>query len=246
VPDYPDPRGFTLGAYYFGTVPGQGPDLRAGKQATENAQILGLGKERNGIGVFASVPVSRTTELRFEGFKTKGNGNQTLPADNFILGNQFYQGDLLSNAYRIVSGKFWVDDLLWPHKFPVAKFRVKAIYGIRYLAVKGAVDAPLQLPPGATVAGAYGSGNKQVVLPAFGLAPEYAISRHVLLRIEGSGFGLPHRSALWDGEGTISWRKARWEVFGGGKAVGFKTSPKKDFYYSGQVYGGIFGLKYHW
>ncbi|MCU1325070.1 MAG: hypothetical protein JWN34_440 [Bryobacterales bacterium] len=246
IPDYPDPRGLTIGAYYFGTVPGEGPDLRAGKQAPENAAIRGLGKERNGLGVFASIPVSRTTEIRFEGFKTKGNGNQTLPVDNFVFGTQFYKNDLLSNNYRILSGKVWVDDLFWPHKFPVAKLRVKAIYGLRYLAVKGSVDAPLQLASGATIPGAFATGNKQVVLPALGLAPEYALSRHVLLRIEGSGFGLPHGSALWDGEGTVSYRRGKLEFFGGGKVVGFKTSPKKDYYYSGQVYGGIFGLKYHW
>lgn len=246
IPDYPDPRTLTVGAYYFGTMPGEGPDLRTGKASRENASIYGLGKERNGFGVFASYPVARTTELRFEGFKTKGNGNQTLGADNFILGTQFYKKDYLSNSYNVQSGKLWVDDLFWPHKFPVAKFRVKAIYGVRYLAVKGRVDAPLQLASGATIAGAFGSGNKQVILPALGFAPEYAISKHVLMRIEGSGFALPHKSALWDGEATISYRKGRLEFFGGGKAVGFKTSPKKDFYYSGQVYGGIVGLKYHW
>ena len=247
VPDYPDPRTITFGAYYFGTVPGNGPDVQAGKITRDFGTIRGLGKEHMGPGVFASVPVSRTTEIRFEGFETKGAGNQKLTGkDPAVFGTQFNAGDYLSNSYRVVSGKLWVDDLFWPHKFPVAKFRVKAIYGARYLVVKGVIDAPLKLPSGATFAGVTALGNKQVVLPAIGLAPEFAISKHLLFRVEGSGFTLPHRSALWDGEATLSYRRQTLEVFGGFKAVGFKTSPKQDFFYSGQVYGGVVGLKYHW
>jgi len=140
----------------------------------------------------------------------------------------------------------WIDDLFWPHKFPVSKFRVKAIYGVRYLQVKAIVDAPLGTVSGSTVVGYTGQGSKQVVLPAIGLAPEWALSKHVLFRVEGSGFGLPHKSYLWDGDATLSYRRGKIEIFGGGKAVGFKTSPKKDFYFDGQVYGGVFGIKYHW
>ena len=247
VPDYPDPRTLTIGAYIFGTVPGNGPDVRAGKVTTSYGTILGLGKEHMGPGVFVSMPVARTTEIRFEGFETKGAGNQKLPGpDPAVFGTQFNVGDYVSNSYRVVSGKLWADDLFWPHKFPVSKFRVKAIYGVRYLAVKGVMDAPLKIPSGSTVAGVTASGNKQVVLPALGFAPEYALSKHMLFRVEGSGFLLPHRSALWDGEATLSYRRQQLEVFGGFKAVGFKTSPQKDFYYSGQVYGGVFGIKYHW
>jgi len=246
VPDYPDPRTLTVGAYYFGTAPGDGPDFSSGKAATDKGLINGLGKERNGIGVYASIPVSRTTEIRFEGFRTHGNGNQTLPADTVAFSTQFYKGDYLSNSYRIVNGRLWVDDLFWPHKFPVSRFRIKAIYGVQYLALKASVDAPFQLASGATVAGAFGTGSKQVVLPIFGLAPEYALSKHVLFRVEGSGFGLPHKSYIWNGEATLSYRRRNWEIFGGGKAVGFKSSPKKDFYFAGQVYGGIVGIKYHW
>ena len=246
VPDYPDPRTLTLGAYYFGTAPGEGPDFRSGKTATDKGEINGLGKERNGYGLFASIPVSRTSEIRFEGFRTHGNGNQTLGQDTVAFSTQFYKNDYLSNSYRLVSGKLWVDDLFWPHKFPVNRFRVKAIYGVRYLQVKAGVDAPLQLASGATVAGAFGNGSKQLVLPVLGLAPEFALSKHVLFRVEGSGFGLPHKSYVWDGDATISYRRGKWEIFGGGKAVGFKTSPKKDFYFDGQVYGGVAGIKYHW
>lgn len=247
VPDYPDARTLTVGAFYFGTVPGEGPDLRPGRGSRGLGTINGMGKARNGIGVYAAVPLSRTSELRVEVFRTKGAGNQTLKQDTFVFGNQFYNKDLLSNSYRVVSGKIWIDDLFWPHKFPVGKFRVKALYGVRYLAVKGSIDAPLQVIPGSTlVVGSTATGNKQVILPAIGLAPEYAISKHVLFRVEASGFGLPKKSALWDSEATLSWRKGKWEIFGGGKAIGFKTSPIQDFNYSGQIYGGVFGLKYHW
>ncbi len=247
VPDYPDARTLTFGAYWFGTVPGSGPDVQAGSINRTFGTIRGLGKEHMGPGVFASIPVSRTTEIRFEGFQTKGSGNQTLKGgDPYVFATQFNSGDYLSNSYKIRSGKLWIDDLFWPHKFPVAKFRLKAIYGVRLLSVKAIYDAPLKTPTGSTVTGVTALGNKQVVLPMLGLAPEYAISKHVLFRVEGSGFGLYHKSFLWDGEATLSYRRKSWEAFGGFKALGFKTSPKQDFFYSGQVYGGVFGIKYHW
>ncbi|HXJ39924.1 MAG TPA: hypothetical protein VNH18_11655 [Bryobacteraceae bacterium] len=246
IPDYPDARTPTFGIYGFGTVPGNGPDVAGGKAKAGPGVVNGLGKEHIGPGIYVAMPVSRTTEIRFEGFETKGAGNQTLTADQFIFGTQFYNKDYLANSYRILTGKLWVDDLFWPHKFPVAKFRLKAIYGVRYLSVKGTVDAPLGTVSGSTVVGYTGTGSKQVVMPALGLAPEYAISKHVLFRVEGSGFGLPHKAMLWDSEATLSYRKGKIEIFGGAKAVGFKTSPKADFYYNGQVYGGVFGVKYHW
>ena len=248
VPDYPDPRTLTIGAYYWGTLPGTGPDLVGGRFTRDFGTIRNLGKTNMGPGVFASIAISRASEIRFEGFSIKGAGNQKLAAgkDPFVFGTQFNGGDYLSNSYKILSGKIWIDDLLWPHKFPVEKFRVKAIYGARYLAVKGVVDAPLKLLTGSTLAGVTALGNKQVILPMLGIAPEYAISKHVLFRVEGSGFGLPKKSALWDAEATLSWRRRTLEIFGGFKAVGFKTSPKEDYFYSGQAYGGVFGIKYHW
>src|SRR4051812_8494872 len=180
VPDYPDPRTFTLGAYVFAPVPGTGPDLQNGKESNYTGRLYGLGKEHLGPGVFISIPVSRATEIRFEGFRTKGAGNQTLTADQVFFGTQFYNKDFLSNSYRITSGKIWVDDLFWPHRYPVSKFRVKAIYGVRFLQVKAVVDAPLGAVSGSTVVGYSGQGSKQVIQPAIGLAPEYALSKHIL------------------------------------------------------------------
>jgi hypothetical protein len=73
-------------------------------------------------------------------------------------------------------------------------------------------------------------GTKQIFLPTFGIAAEYAISPHVLFRVDASGFGIPHKADIWDAAATISYRRGAFEFLGGGKAFHFKTSPNSTEY----------------
>jgi hypothetical protein len=241
-PDYPDPRNFSIELYYWRTMPGTGPDIRGGIQSTGYSSIFGTGKDKGGPGIDISLPVTRTGVLHFDGFLTKGDGNQIAPVDTTLFGTSFTKGDYLSTQYQIESGRLYLDDLLYPHKFPVAKLRFKSIWAIRYLRVKSTIDAPLSTVTTGTTA----SSNRQVILPEFGAAAEYALARHVLFRVEGSGFGIPHKSLVWDGGATLSYRHGQWSVEGGYKALGFKTSPNKDEYVRGMLAGGFVGIRYHW
>ncbi|HWF09945.1 MAG TPA: hypothetical protein VG297_15865 [Bryobacteraceae bacterium] len=240
-PDYPDPRTFTVGVFYWVTGAASNPGLITGRTAFDFETLSDLGKVRQSTPVLElSIPITRTGELKFEGSITKGDGNQVASADTDLFATQFYKGDQLSTQYQITRAKLYLDDLLYPHKFPVAKFRVKSLWEVQFVKFKSTIDAPL------VTAGETGQGTKQIVLPTFGLAAEYAIVPHVLLRVAGSGFGLYHRADIWDGEATISVRRGQWELVGGGKAFHFKSAPNSDEYVTGTIVGGFAGLRWHW
>lgn len=248
LPDYPDPRTFFIGIWGWGTIPGNGPDLVGGKAATAFGTLDHLGKDHVTPGIEIAIPITRTGELHAEGFLSKGDGTQTAPADTTVFATTYNKGDFLSTAYQITSAKLYLDDLLYPYKFPVSKFRLKSLWEVQWLAVNSVIDAPLR---GSTDSSGNPlnnavSGSRTIIIPTFGIAAEYAISPHVLLRAAGSGFGLPHKSELWDAEGTISYRHKQWEVRGGFKITHFKTNPQKDEYVEGMVDGGFIGIRYHW
>lgn len=241
APDYPDPRTFTIGLFYwFTSVSNTQPDLLTGRAALDYETLMNLGKPRNTPGLQINIPISRTGEIKFEGFVLKGDGSQTIGANPpDLFGTQFSTGDIASSQYQIKGAKLYLDDLLFPHKFPVAKFRVKSLWEVQWLRAKTTIDAPNVLT------GQTGSGNPQLILPEFGLAAEYAISPHVLLRASGAGFGLYHKADVWDADGTISYRVHSWEVLGGYKALHFKTSPQSSEYFIGTFTGAYVGIRYH-
>lgn len=241
-PDYPDPRTLSVELFYWLTVPGTGPDIRGGKPATGYSSLFAIGKDKPGPGIDISLPITRTGVLHFDGFLTKGDGNQNAPVDTTLFGTSFSKGDYLATQYQIASGRLYLDDLLYPHKFPVAKLRFKSIWAVRYLRAKATIDAPLSTATTGTTV----SSNRQIILPEFGLAAEYALAPHVLFRVDGAGFGIPHKSLIWDSAATLSYRRGQWSVEGGFKALGFKTSPNKDEYIRGILDGGFVGIRYHW
>src|SRR5580658_5934240 len=186
VPDYPDPRTLTIGAFYWAGGPGQEPSYYGGSQAPDYETLTNWGKpHRNIPGLEGIVPITRTGEIHFEYFRGKGDGNQTTSVANLdVFGAGYVQGNYLATQYQFQSAKLYLDDLLFPHKFPVAKFRLKSLWEVEWVQIKGTIDAPLLDATLAAEGLASDSANavRNVVLPTFGLAAEYALSRHVLLR----------------------------------------------------------------
>ena len=168
-----------------------------------------------------------------------GDGSQYAPSDTTVFATAFYKNDYLATQYNIKAGKLYLEDLLYPFKFPVTKFRLRSLWEVQYMGVSATVDAPLDTT--ATT----GTGSRSIILPTFGLAAEYAIAPHVLLRVAGTGFGLPHRAEIWDAEGTISYRYGKWEIVAGAKAFHFKTSPQNEEYIEGTLDGGFVGVRWH-
>jgi hypothetical protein len=239
VPDYPDPRTLTLGAFYW-RAGELDPNIVTGRAATDYETLNGLGKVHpTAPGVEASYPITRTGSLHVEAFESKGTGNQTATKTTDVFTTTINTGDYLNTQYQIRDVKLYLDDLLFPHKFPVSRLRFKSIWAIEYLSIHSTANAPY------VTAGEIADGTTNIILPVFGLAAEYAISKHVLFRLDGSGFGIYHRSDLWDAAATLSWRIGHVEVVAGGKALHFKSSPQKTEYQIGDLDGAFVGMRWH-
>jgi hypothetical protein len=239
----------TIGAFYWVPLQGEQPSYYGGSQAPDYETLTHWGKPHNIPGLEAIFPITRTGELHFEYFRGKGDGNQIEPAANLdVFGAGYVQGNYLATQYQFQGAKLYLDDLLFPHKFPVARFRLKSLWEVEWVQIKGTIDAPYVDATLAAEGLASDSANasRNIVLPTFGIAAEYALTRHVLLRASLSGFGIPHHSDLADAEATISYRLGSWELRGGGKALHFKSSPNNTEYVSDTVAGAFVGVRWHW
>ncbi len=244
MPDYPEPRTLTFGAYYWALDTGLTPNLHGGSQAPDYETLYDTGKPRPAApGVEISVPITRTGTLNFEIFEARGDGSQTAPVALDLFGQLFSQGDPLASQYGLLASKLYLDDLLFPHKFPVAKFRLKSLWEFEWVHMKSIIDDPLLEN---TSSEELAIGTRQIFLPVFGLAAEYQLTPHILARVDISGFGFPHKANVWDANATLSYRHGSWEVFGGGKVWHFKTSPNNTEYLVDTLAGIQAGLRWHW
>lgn len=240
VSDYPDPRSLTIGINYWITGPGENTALLNGRLANDNTAVPDLGKSREAPGVEISMPVTRTGTLHLDGFQVHGTGNSNALADGTYWGTTpVKKGSYLANSYRLRGYKLYLDDLFFPHKFPVSKFRVKSMVGVQVMSINNRIDLPLASSL------TFAVGSKTLILPLLGVAAEYAIAKHVLFRLEGSGFGMYKKSDMWDAAATISVRRGNVEFVGGAKALHFKTTPQKTEYLIGTLAGGFVGARWH-
>ena len=255
APDYPDPRDLTIGAFYFLPVGQSEPGIFGGSQITYNSTgaiesppyetLTNLGKLRKSPGIEISAPITRTGSLHLEAFRVQGTSNEYAPASTTIYGQLINQGDYLAISNKVSTAKLYLDDLLFPHKFPVARFRLKSLWGFQYASMGTNANAPLVPVNTSTGVGEDAVGSRSIYLPTFGLAAEYAIARHVLLRVDASGFGIPHHSDLWNADATVAWRIGYIEVVVGAKAFHMKSSPQNSEYTVATLPGAFVGLEWH-
>ncbi len=239
VPDYPDRRGLEIGLFYWATSGSSQPDIFTGRGATDNETLTQLGDVHQTPGIEASLPITRTGSLHLEVFETKGDGSQTASVATTVYGTAISAGDYLLTQYQIRGAKFYLDDLLYPHKFPVSRLRFKSIWAVEYIGVHTNINAPY------VIAGEVADGTNNIILPVFGLAGEYALTKHILFRLDGSGFGLYHRSDIWDANATLSFRVTdHVQLTAGAKALHFKSSPKSTEYVIDTLKGAYIGASW--
>lgn len=248
-PDYPDPRSITVGIYGLWSPDSPGPDIRGGQIAAYDLTyetLNGIGRPYKIIPQFEfGVPVTRTGMVYAEIQRYHGSADQTLGRADFIDSFSYNTGDSISSTYHIITGRIYLDDLMYPHKFPVARLRFHSIWGMRYVSVTQTVDSATEDAVAGLGGSSFALGTSYIFFPEFGAAMEYAIAPHVLFRVDGAGFGVPHHADLNETSGTLSFRKKNLEVLMGVKTLHFKTSPYQEEYEIGTFITPFFGLRWH-
>jgi hypothetical protein len=248
-PDYPDPRRFFIGFQGLEVAQYSGPDIRGGKPAADSdifESLSGLGKpSRFVLEGEAGIPITRTGMLYVDFMRFHGSGSQILTNSPFIDSIQFNKGDELETDWHFQTGRIHLDDLLWPHKFPVARLRFKSIWGIRYISAEHQVLSPTEDEALGTPGASYGVGNPYILYPEFGLGMEYALSKHTLFHVEGAGFAFPHHSVMTEENATFSWRHSNLELLMGVKSLHFKSSPQKEEYMVGTWTTSFVGFRWY-
>jgi hypothetical protein len=73
---------------------------------------------------------------------------------------------------------------------------------------------------------------------------EYA-TRNFRFEANLSGFWLPHRFNLVDSDASFGYRMGKFELRAGAKAFLFRTSPKADYFYKGNMGGVFVGFRWY-
>ena len=226
----------------FGWVPLGHPIFDHGLQiiSTTPSRITFEGKSKIEPGVVLSLPGGGHNAVRFTYFQTTASGNFTAATDLNLWSTPYNAGEYLSTNYKLRAGKLSYEYVTWPYPIGSRKFRLKTLWEVQFAKVDTAFAAPLTGDPN-TITG----GSKTIILPTIGLGITEYLSKNVHVDLSGSGFGLPHRAGLADGNGSIALRFGRGELIVGGKAYYFKTTPQKDFYIKGTLAGAFVMLKYY-
>jgi hypothetical protein len=231
------------------------PDMFTGKSAATNVDSsvsFEGGKTKPTPGLELSFPAGKNNSIRISYFRTQGSGNTnavTPPSTrgDVIWGATLNPGDYLATSFTLQSGKISLDYLSWPFPLENRRFRFKTLWEVQYVNVKSAVSAPFA--PVTDTAGnslqTSGSGSNWFIWPSFGVGVEIMASKHFRFEAKGSGFGLPHRAAIWDADAFFAYRSGQFEIDFGGKAFHFKTSPKREEYLIGTMPGAYVGIRWY-
>jgi hypothetical protein len=248
-PDYPDQRSFFLGISGLFTLKNNGPDIRGGLPAAQSGiyeSLAGIGTPyRFVLQGEAGIPVTRTGTVYADFERFHGDRTQTLTQSPFLDAIQFNTGDDMRSSFQVTTGRVYLDDLLFPHKFPVARLRFKSIWGLRYVSTQQTVISSAEDTVLGSPGASFGVGTGYILFPELGLGMEYATSRHTLFHVDGEGFAIPHRSTIGEGNATFSWRHENLELVMGVKALHFKTSPQKEEYMLGTFVTPFVGFRWY-
>jgi hypothetical protein len=223
----------------FNWQPNGGPSLIGGRDSTNaDAQTLELPtRPSQANGLMLTLRAKGPTRLEFSYFDVRDNGNLVAGRALGLFGATIPQGDPLILDYRLRVAKITWNYLTYPVPATDAKFRLKTLWEVQYVVIRPDISFPLldNLPT---------TAQRKIIYPTFGLGAEYVASKHFRMEARFSGFGLPHKATIWDGEGSLVGRFGPIEIFGGAKAYHFKTSPNTDIYAEGTLWGPYGGLRW--
>jgi hypothetical protein len=247
----PAPKGVTpsepVSLELFHWISRARPDLLSGEEYPGQSGLhVRLPKEQVGTpGLLFSLPAGAGNALRFRYLRTWGRGATTLANDTFVFGENFDQNDTLGERYTLQNFKVSLDYLSWPFPLNDRRFKLRTLWEVQYLSAETEVEGPPTTDSEGNVSRVTAKDSNWFVLPTFGLAASYAISRNVRWEIRGSGFGLPNRSAIGDASTEFGFRAGKLEILIGGKGFYFRTSRRQEYRWKDTLLGGYAGLRWY-
>jgi len=204
------------------------------------------GKGKAALAAMVSLPAGKENTLRISAFRAQGTGNTTATENMALFATGFNTGDYLAAAYKIEHVKVSWDFL--SYTYAASGLRVKTLWEAQLTSVHGRVAAPFKevtTDSSGNTNFNIGEGTKTVILPSFGLGLEQAPSKAFRWEARASGFALPGRSYVWNGEAAAVVRLGKFELLGGGRAFSVKTSRKDDAFFKQTLYGPYVGLRFY-
>ena len=215
---------------------------------TDPSKLQLAGKSKGAFGAEIGIAAGLHNSIRASYFQAKQSGTTTAPYEMVTFTQTYNAGDQLSTDAKLTDLKLSYEYLTWPYPVESRHFRLKTLYQVQYISMKGSFDAPIRsaTPDSAGTFTSYtAQGSKSFVTPAFGLGVHEYATRNFRFEANVSGFMLPHRWHLVDSDATIAYRAGRLELRAGAKAFLYRTSPKADFFYRGTVGGAFVGLRWY-
>ncbi len=204
------------------------------------------GKLDHAYGATVIVPASKNGSVRFTYFSTTLNGSAYAPT-NLILfgGTEASVGDPMTTQAQLSNYKLSYDYItyFWNHKG--GDIRLKTLYEVQYTSINTTVNDFQPQTNGTYVVNPL-SGTTSIILPTFGLGLDGTLSKHFRWETRVSGFGLPHRSKIADGEVDVAARWGRVELIVGARGYYFRTSRRQPQFNTGAPYGPYAGLRFYW
>jgi hypothetical protein len=224
--------------------------LFGGATATSYGNYGFAGNAKYSPGGELSIPAGRSNSLRFSYFRSQGNGNATLGQDATLFSEAYNTGDYLNASYTMQSAKVSWDYLSYSWHKKRGALRLKTLWEVQLVNADFNSIAPFKPVTTDSSTGNtddnIAHGSKNLVLPTLGLELEQAMGHYFRWEVKGSGFGLPHRSDIWDAEGTLVCRLGQFELLAGEKGYHFKMSPKAEEYFANTMSGVYVAIRYYW
>jgi len=196
------------------------------------------------LGGVISMPLGKTNSLRFSFFQNYKSSSTIAGSNLNLFGTAIGGGDFLTSYYRIRDYKVSYDYLTYFFHRGSADFRIKTLWEFQFVDVSNQIEDFTPNGDGTFTANP-ASGTRSIIYPTLGLGFEGTFSPHFRFETKGSGFALPHHAVIGEGEGSVGLRFGHLEFIVGAKAFHFKTSPKKDQYAIGTMYGPYGGIRYY-
>jgi hypothetical protein len=224
----------------FDWLPSGSVGLHAGAQAflPPPHELTLPGKPYRSYGVVVTMPAKGSSRLEFSYTTLNDNGGLLAPTDLGLFAGTIAQGEPLSTTYSLRHLKLSYNFLTYPNPPQDAKFRIKTLWEFHFMQLYPTVTATVTAPDQPL------AETQRIMLPAAGLGVEYVPSKHFRMELKGSGMFIPHHPALADAEGTLVGRIRSVEIFAGGKLLYFRTSPQKETFMSGRLWGPFGGVRW--